>query len=62
MLRKIDEINDDGEVIRPAVLPRSLWTETIKQYHDSKQGGHRKYKKVISEMKQNYYSLGILNM
>ena len=59
ILQKIDEINDDGEVIRPAVLPRSLWTETIKQYHDSKQGGHRKYKKVISEMKQNYYFLGM---
>ena len=58
ILRKIDVRTPKG-CGPPAILPRSLWDQTIKAYHDHPLSGHRKYRKLLDAMSTAYYFPGM---
>ena len=54
ILRKIVPRKHKG-MDNPAVLPKALWDQTIKVYHDDPlQGAHRKKGRLIKALKRNY--------
>ena len=54
ILRKVTLLKHKS-MTNPAVLPRALWNETIKVYHDDPlQGAHRKKGRLIKALKRNY--------
>lgn len=62
ILRKIDVKTPKGSDLQdtpPAMLPRSMWDEVIKHYHDSPFGGHRKFKKLLASMRRTFFFHGM---
>jgi transposase InsO family protein len=39
----------------PLVLPRSLWEDTVKHYHEPAMAGHRKFNKLYQLLWEKYY-------
>ena len=60
ILRKIDENSLANNFLQaPVVLPRSLWDHTLHLHHDIPIAGHRKFKKLLKLMQQQYYFPGM---
>jgi hypothetical protein len=58
VLRKIDERTKTTMGPR-AVLPRALWDQTIRAYHDHPLSGHRKFRKLLAAVSDVYYFPGM---
>ena len=58
ILRKIDE-SAPAETRPPAVLPRALWDDVLKAYHDFLVSGHWKYERLYQAIAASYYFPGM---
>ena len=59
VLRKLVETMSTSTNDAPLVLPKSMWDDTLKHYHDSELSGHRKCLGLLKIMKERYYFEGM---